>query len=108
VIILSEYVILSIVLVFIKLLLQFSCFHEKTFSLLMKFHLHLILALERRLVYLGIVWTRKLLTYGALCSCTLNSLTKYYSLRIAIRRCLGQRHGLQSITLTSIFYKTIY
>jgi hypothetical protein len=28
-----------------------------------------------------------------------------YSLRIAIRICLGQRHGLQSATLASIFYK---
>jgi hypothetical protein len=29
-----------------------------------------------------------------------------YSLHITVR-CLGQRHGLQSTTLTSLFYKKI-
>jgi hypothetical protein len=31
-----------------------------------------------------------------------------YFLRIPIRRRLKQRHSLQNITLTSIFYKNIY
>jgi hypothetical protein len=32
----------------------------------------------------------------------------WYSLHTGIRWCLGQRHGLQSTTLTSLFYKNIY
>jgi hypothetical protein len=32
----------------------------------------------------------------------------YYSLRVHIRSCLRQRHGHQSATLTSLFYKNIY
>jgi hypothetical protein len=38
----------------------------------------------------------------------LPSENKRYSLRFHIRSHLGQRHGHQSTTLTSLFYKNIY